>query len=115
MSTTGMSLAKNYCSSSGIFCEFANLNGFCKLTACCMGVSYDNKTVYKAEIKKSVIIVETWKIFDNPNGDRLQIAYMEDQFNGDKNLLEEFRNNMAEMHECRLGYLIRTDKIENEE
>lgn len=44
MSTTNASITKMYCAYSGKWCEFANLKGFCTLTACCKGVIYDDRT-----------------------------------------------------------------------
>lgn len=41
MTTTNVSTAKMYCACSGKWCEFANLQGFCTLTACCKRVIYD--------------------------------------------------------------------------
>ena len=35
MTTTNVSTTKWYCACSGKWCEFANLQGFCTLTACC--------------------------------------------------------------------------------
>ena len=44
MSTTNISTPKRYCACSGKWCEFANLQGFCTLTACCKRVIYDDRT-----------------------------------------------------------------------
>lgn len=44
MTTTKISTTKMYCTRSGKWCEFANLQGFCTLTACCKGVIYDDRT-----------------------------------------------------------------------
>ena len=44
MTTTNVSTTKMYCACSGRWCEFANLQGFCTLTACCKGVIYDDHT-----------------------------------------------------------------------
>lgn len=47
MTTTNMITTKRYCACSGSWCEFANMQGFCTLTACCKQMSaYDQ--VYKA-------------------------------------------------------------------
>lgn len=44
MTTTNESTPKMYCACSGKWCEFANLHGFCTLTACCKRVIYDDRT-----------------------------------------------------------------------
>ena len=44
MSTTNIGTPKRYCACSGKWCEFANLQGFCTLTACCKRVIYDDRT-----------------------------------------------------------------------
>ena len=46
MTTTNASITKKYCANSGKWCEFANLQGFCTLTACCKRVIYNNHTWY---------------------------------------------------------------------
>ena len=44
MTTTKVNTTKGYCACSGKWCEFANLQGFCILTACCKRVIYDDHT-----------------------------------------------------------------------
>ncbi len=44
MTSTNVSTTKMYCACSGKWCEFANLQGFCTLTACCKRVIYDDRT-----------------------------------------------------------------------
>lgn len=60
------------------------------------------------------IYIERWKVSGNPSGDRLDMAYTKSKcFTLD--YLIAFRNSMAEMHNCKLEYLIRTDTIVTEE
>ena len=44
MTTTNASTTKMYCACSGKWCEYANMQGFCTLTACCKEVVYDDHT-----------------------------------------------------------------------
>lgn len=44
MTATNVGTVKQYCVISSKWCEFANLQGFCTLTACCKGVIYDDRT-----------------------------------------------------------------------
>ena len=57
--------------------------------------------------------VEVWKV-SSLSGDRLAIAYTESMC-PTLDYLEELRNCMAENHNCKLEYLIRTDVIEHTE
>lgn len=57
--------------------------------------------------------IEVWKV-SSPNGDRLAIAYTKSDC-PTLDHLEAFRNCMAENHNCKLEYLIRTDVIEHTE
>ena len=34
-STTGCPVVKMFCKYKGFFCEYATLDGYCRLTACC--------------------------------------------------------------------------------
>ena len=44
MTTTNASTTKRHCACSGKWCEFANLQGSCTLTACCKRVICDDRT-----------------------------------------------------------------------
>ena len=54
--------------------------------------------------------IEIWKVSGNPSGDRLGFAYTESDCPTYSHLLA-LRDSMAEMHDCKLEYLIRTDTI----
>ena len=56
--------------------------------------------------------IEIWKVSSNPNGNRLGIAYTKSKCPTLDHLIA-FRNSMAEMHDCKLEYLIRTDVIKH--
>ena len=56
------------------------------------------------------IFVELWEVIGNPNGNRLGIAYTKSDCPTYDHLLA-LRDCMAEMHNCKLNYLIRTDVI----
>ena len=60
------------------------------------------------------IFIEIWKVTGNPSGDRLEMAYTESKCPTLDHLIA-FRNCMAEMHDCILEYLIRTDVIKHTE
>lgn len=60
------------------------------------------------------IFVEVWKVIGNPRGDRLGIAYTESDCPTYDHLIA-LRDGMAEMHNCKLDYLIRTDVIRHTE
>lgn len=60
------------------------------------------------------IFVEVWKVIGNPTGDRLIISYTESDCPTLDHLIA-FRDCMAEMHNCKLDYLIRTDVIRHTE
>lgn len=59
------------------------------------------------------IYIETWKVSGNPRGDRLGMAYTRSKC-PTLDYLIAFRNSMAEMYDCKLEYLIRTDTIVTE-
>ena len=58
--------------------------------------------------------IEIWKVSGNPSGDRLGIAYTESDC-PTLDYLIALRGCMAEMHNCKLDYLIRTDVIRHTE
>lgn len=60
------------------------------------------------------IFIEIWKVSGNPSGDRLGMAYTKSKCPTLDHLIA-FRNCMAETHNCKLEYLIRTDVIEQTE
>ena len=62
MTTTNVSTTKMYCACSGKWCEIANLQGFCTLTACRKGVIYDDHTtIIKCdELQTEVKIEPSW-------------------------------------------------------
>lgn len=59
------------------------------------------------------IYIETWEVSGNPSGDRLAIAYTKSKCPTYK-ILDVFRSDMAETHNCKLKCLLRTDVIETE-
>lgn len=56
------------------------------------------------------LYVETWEVSGNPSGDRLAIAYTKSKC-PTYEILDMFRNDMAEVHNCTLKHLLRTDVI----
>ncbi len=58
--------------------------------------------------------IEIWEVSGNPEGNRLGMAYTKSKCPTLDHLIA-FRNSMAEMHECKLEHLIRTDTIVTEE
>ena len=58
--------------------------------------------------------IEIWEVSGNPEGNRLGMAYTKSRCPTLDHLIA-FRNSMAEMYECKLEYLIRTDIIVTEE
>ena len=62
----------------------------------------------------NLTFIETWKVTGNRSGNFLALAYTESSCPTLDHLIT-FRNCMAEMHNCKLEYLIRTDVIKHTE
>lgn len=60
------------------------------------------------------IYIEIWEVSGNSSGNRLSIAYTKSDC-PTLDYLTELRNCIAEAHNCKLEYLIRTDEIEQKE
>lgn len=60
-----------------------------------------------------MIYSEIWEVLGNPNGDRIQIVYTDVELkNG---VVDIKRKAVSEMHNCRLGHLLRVNKYEGDE
>ena len=51
MTITNINTPKRYCACNDKWCEFANLRGFCTLTACCK--RDDSITIIKRKIERT--------------------------------------------------------------
>lgn len=65
MTTTNVSTMKKYCANSDKWCEFANLQGFCTLTACCncsekLNNSKDTQTYITED--RDTRILDAWQV-----------------------------------------------------
>lgn len=58
-SITPCSIIKQYCKLKGFMCEYANENGYCRLTACAYtNVVYSGSTIVKTRILKESEVEE---------------------------------------------------------
>lgn len=58
----------------------------------------------------SPIYIETWEVCDSPFGDRLAIAYSDEEWH-DSKLYNGKLIEMEYMHECKLVKRLRVDRI----
>lgn len=59
-----------------------------------------------------MIYSEIWEVLGNSNGDRIQIVYTDEELkNG---VVDLKRKAVSEMHNCRLGHLLRVNKYEGD-
>ena len=68
MTITNTRTTKRYCADSGKWCEFANLQGFCTLTACCQRVVYAAETIYTDSPMIEYAPVRHGRWITDPNG-----------------------------------------------
>lgn len=96
------------------FCNYKGISGRRKPRRVSEEDAYKDVPCEYVEDVNEPTFIEIWEVSGNPNGNRLGIAYTKSRCPTLDHLIA-FRNSMAEMHECKLEYLIRTDVIKHTE